>query len=79
MTSKFILPKEIKQIVPIMNLLANATHSTLGWEDGMEEVHHILNEWSNDPRQEKIRNVAIYKDNSWGFIEDESDEEEEEK
>ena len=64
------LPKEIKHIVPIGNLLAIASHST------DEEVDFIINEWSNDPNQEKIRNVAIFKDETWAFIMDESEEEE---
>ena len=76
MTTKYILPKEIKEIVPIGKLLATATHSKLGWADGLEEVHYIINKWSNDPNQEKISNIAIFHDQSWAFIEDESDDEE---
>ena len=65
------MPKGVKAIVPISNLLAIYTTS----ED--EEVDFIINEWSNDPFQEKISNVAYLKDDSWAFVMDESDEEEE--
>ncbi len=71
------MPKGVKTIVPIGKLIANASHSKLGWADGLEEVHYIINEWSNDPNRQKISNVAYLKDDSWAFVIDESDDEEE--
>tara|TARA_R100000541_G_scaffold36922_3_gene44946 strand:- start:83 stop:292 length:210 start_codon:yes stop_codon:yes gene_type:complete len=61
------LPKDIKQIVPIMKLVYISSLS----RDENPQMYHILNEWSNDPNQEKITDIVIFNDHSWTFIEEE--------